>query len=185
MMPRALSSQRAGDCERERRRLRATGSSTLVAQTRTNHPEGILVPRRFRVNAPAVASEIIDGEAVIMNLRSGAYFSTRGSGSLLWSWIEQGIAEDALLDALRQSFADADGQAAPALDAFLSQLLQHELIREIPLHGPIPAPEPRIPPPSRVPFAAPMLEVYTDMQDLLLLDPIHDVSEDEGWPAPK
>jgi len=142
------------------------------------------VPRRFRINAPAVASEIIDGEAVIMNLRTGAYFSTRGSGSLLWSWIEQGVAEDVLLLALRQTFPGVDGQAAPALEAFLSQLLEHELIREVPLQGPIPSPEPKTTP-VNVPFVAPLLEVYTDMQDLLLLDPIHDVSEEEGWPAPK
>jgi hypothetical protein len=29
--------------------------------------------------------------------------------------------------------------------------------------------------------AAPVLEKYTDMQELLLLDPIHDV-EEAGWP---
>ncbi len=142
------------------------------------------MPRRFRVNAPAVASEIIDGEAVIMNLRTGAYFSTRGSGSLLWNWIEQGIPEDVLASALRRSYADADGEVDRTLAVFLTQLLEHELIREIPLQGPIPAPEPEIPV-TGARFAPPVLEVFTDMQDLLLLDPIHDVSEEEGWPAPK
>ena len=34
---------------------------------------------------------------------------------------------------------------------------------------------------SRLPFAAPVLHKYTDMEDLLLLDPIHDVDE-SGWP---
>jgi hypothetical protein len=29
------------------------------------------------------------------------------------------------------------------------------------------------------------LHVYTDMRDLLLLDPIHDVEEQGGWPKPK
>jgi hypothetical protein len=31
-------------------------------------------------------------------------------------------------------------------------------------------------------FTPPVLSRYTDMQDLLLLDPIHDVDE-TGWPA--
>jgi hypothetical protein len=30
-------------------------------------------------------------------------------------------------------------------------------------------------------FEAPVLQKYTDMQDLLLLDPIHDTDE-TGWP---
>jgi len=39
--------------------------------------------------------------------------------------------------------------------------------------------------PAGTVFAPPVLEVYTDMQDLLLLDPIHDVDETVGWPSPK
>jgi hypothetical protein len=31
-------------------------------------------------------------------------------------------------------------------------------------------------------YAQPLLETYTEMQDLLLLDPIHDVGE-AGWPS--
>jgi hypothetical protein len=37
-------------------------------------------------------------------------------------------------------------------------------------------------PAERATFIAPVLAVYTDMQDLLLLDPIHDVDE-IGWPT--
>ena len=33
-------------------------------------------------------------------------------------------------------------------------------------------------------FEAPALQVYTDMEDLLLLDPIHEVDE-MGWPSAK
>ncbi len=35
---------------------------------------------------------------------------------------------------------------------------------------------------DRPAFEAPVLESYSDMQDLLLLDPIHDV-DDAGWPV--
>ena len=33
-------------------------------------------------------------------------------------------------------------------------------------------------------FASPHLEKYTDLQDLIMLDPIHEV-EPKGWPAPR
>ena len=39
---------------------------------------------RFEVNSPAVVSEVIDGEAVIMNLKSGNYFSIQNSGAVIW-----------------------------------------------------------------------------------------------------
>ena len=37
---------------------------------------------------------------------------------------------------------------------------------------------------QRAPFVAPVLQKHTDMQDLLLLDPIHEVDE-TGWPSLK
>ena len=37
----------------------------------------------------------------------------------------------------------------------------------------------------RQPFSTPVLETYTDMQDLLTLDPIHDVDPQQGWPIQK
>ena len=36
---------------------------------------------------------------------------------------------------------------------------------------------------EKLPFEAPVLYTYTDMAELLLLDPIHDVDE-TGWPKP-
>jgi hypothetical protein len=36
----------------------------------------------------------------------------------------------------------------------------------------------------RTPFMPPELEVFTDMKDLLLLDPIHAIGE-AGWPNKK
>jgi hypothetical protein len=36
-------------------------------------------------------------------------------------------------------------------------------------------------PAARQPYEAPALHKYNDMQDLLLLDPVHDVDE-TGWP---
>ena len=34
-------------------------------------------------------------------------------------------------------------------------------------------------------FETPVLSKYTDMQELLLLDPIHDIDPSVGWPFPK
>ena len=37
---------------------------------------------------------------------------------------------------------------------------------------------------ARGAYRTPVLSIYTDMQDLLLLDPIHDVDQ-AGWPTRK
>ena len=35
----------------------------------------------YRVNSPNVVAEVIDGEAVIVNLRNGMYYSLDGGGA--------------------------------------------------------------------------------------------------------
>jgi hypothetical protein len=136
----------------------------------------------YRVNSPSVASEIIDGEAVIMHLGSGQYFSTQDVGGVIWGMIEEGRPLDEMLDALGARYDAEPAAIAAALDGFLRELERHELIAPAE-----PGPSRNgtsVAPASRQPFAAPVLNVYTDMQDLLLLDPIHDVGQ-AGWPVPK
>jgi hypothetical protein len=143
------------------------------------------VERRFRVNTPAVASEIIDGEAVIMNLKSGSYFSTREVGSLLWAWLDQGIPESVIVHSLHAAGEAPLETVSREVRRFIDELLKHDLIRELPADRCGTPPTPNGASPTTFKFAPPVLEVYNDMQDLLLLDPIHDVDEAVGWPSPK
>ncbi len=45
------------------------------------------------------------------------------------------------------------------------------------------APAPLEPVATRLPYVAPTVQKYDDLEDLLLLDPIHEVDE-AGWPVP-
>ncbi len=143
----------------------------------------------FEVNSPAVVGEILDGEAVIMNLKSGNYFSTDKVGSMLWGMIEKGADYQTMLAALDAHF-DADvKQISAAIDAFLDDLITNDLVRTAEIEsvgiGQAELEQPDIVQRNgRGDFTAPVLTVYSDMQDLLLLDPIHDVDEG-GWPTPR
>jgi len=131
----------------------------------------------YEVCAPSVVGEVIDGEAIIMDLRSGAYYSTDGVGSVIWQSIEGGASHSQLL---RVAEAAADTDVARAEVAkFVDDLLARELIRQI--DGKQEESEIAAFP---GPYAPPVLAVHEDMQDLILLDPIHDVHE-MGWPTRK
>ena len=69
-----------------------------------------------------------------------------------------------------------------AVAEFLEQLRKHNLITETSAVRADAGPEPAAD--HRGHWEPPMLSVYEDMKDLLLLDPIHDVDE-QGWPARK
>jgi len=138
------------------------------------------VDKSYRVCAPAVVSEVIDGEAIIMDLRSGNYFSADGSGALVWQAVADGCGREAILAWAAEAFDIDPARATDDIDAFLAQLTEHGLVEAADVAEPTPSPAPI----ARGPYRAPVLTIYTDMQDLLLLDPIHDVDE-AGWPTRK
>jgi len=140
---------------------------------------------RFKPNAPAVVSEIIDGEAVIMHLKSGSYYSTEHVGSQIWTWIEQGLSRAEMLERMAERYPVARQDLATSLDSFIAELVAQDLVRETAV-DPVATPtsDPASVNGAAQPFAAPVLNVYSDMKDLLLLDPIHDVDE-IGWPIQK
>lgn len=142
--------------------------------------------RVFEINTPTVVSEIIDGEAVIINLKSGNYYSTEEVGSLLWSGIEQRKTYRQLVDLLTSVFETLPDDLAAAIDPFIDELITHELIREAPLESAGALSDQVVLPQvnGTREFRTPVLNSYADMKDLLLLDPIHDVDE-VGWPTPK
>lgn len=137
-------------------------------------------PQQYRLNAPLAVAEVIDGEAVIMNMDSGHYFSARGLAGVLWEWTIAGHDVDAMAAAVATAWRH-DG-IHDDVTAFVASLVSHNLV--VPVTGTI---VPLAPIDSTLltmpQYVTPVVDVFTDMQDLLLLDPIHDVGE-AGWPMP-
>lgn len=135
----------------------------------------------YVVNAPSVVSEVIDGELVIMNLQSGNYYSAENSGAMLWAWIEEGYGLNDLRALIQTHYRDVVDDVRSSLNEFIAILLENELIHEVGNAKPcVKLPDPEAGPMT---YRSPEINVYTDMKDMLLLDPIHDVDE-TGWPMP-
>lgn len=118
-----------------------------------------------------------------MNLESGHYFSARGLAGALWEATIAGASADELRSAVRTVWKDVASDAD--VEAFLEQLTEHRLV--VPTSALL-SPQPTdartmLVTVSGFAYQKPVLDVFTDMEDLLLLDPIHDVGE-AGWPMP-
>jgi hypothetical protein len=137
----------------------------------------------YRVNSPYVVHEMIEGEVILVNLDSGSYYSLDGAGAAFWEQLDQGASLPAAVAALQAHYEAAPETIAAAAAALLNDLLAEGLVKEA---GSPPA-SPTVTSLSangRRPFIAPVLNKHTDMQDLLLLDPIHEVDQ-AGWPSAK
>jgi hypothetical protein len=140
-----------------------------------------LAPPPFRINAPNVALQIIDGEAILIHFERGHYFSARGFGCEILRHFARGTQPaEAIADLARRSAASPE-LVSSALADYAERLLAEDLITAHAAGAPQPD-SVEEPPPGRLEFTQPELVKYTDLEDLLLLDPIHDV-DDGGWPA--
>ena len=135
---------------------------------------------RYCVNEPSVISEIVDGETIVLNFESGHYYSFHASATEIWRCVRAGLPVGAVADGVARRFAVDPAAIRPAVAAFVGRLVDEKLVR--------PAPGEAVPPLSAEPderplepFAAPAFEKFTDMEEMLLLDPIHEVG-DAGWP---
>jgi hypothetical protein len=134
----------------------------------------------YCLNAPHIVSEEFDDEYVVLNLAVGTYYSFQGSGNLLWKALVTGARPDAILEAI-----GAGGNPdADACRAFLQRVIELELVRAT--GGADAAELPRDLGRSLASIdTRPVVEVFDDLADFLLADPIHDADVEKGWPVAK
>ncbi|MFT4825721.1 MAG: hypothetical protein ACJASY_003778 [Halioglobus sp.] len=136
----------------------------------------------YEIAGPSIVGEVIDGEAVVMDLDTGNYFSMRNLGAMVWTFITAGNSGESIQSMIIDNYPEASGNASVDLRAFIEQLLGAGLIKLSSNSMQDSQPESALL--STIErYEAPILESFTDMQELLLLDPVHDVAE-TGWPEP-
>ena len=131
----------------------------------------------WQLNDREVSSEVIEGELIVMHLKTGKYYSSSGTGPLVWACLEAGMSAAATRDFVASCCRVSPQSIESDIDGFIESVAAEQLMRESTAEVD-PVPPPCTDPPV---YSKPVLQVYSDMKDLLLLDPIHDVSED-GWP---
>jgi hypothetical protein len=137
--------------------------------------------KHYRANRPDVILEDFSDEVVIVNLASGNYYSIDAVGAEIWAMIQSQAAAGEITTHLSREYEGDPTTIGQAVTKFIGELLSENLI--VPEATAI-AENPKLEPAmsrERGPFTAPVLHKYTDMQELLLVDPIHEVDE-TGWP---
>ena len=149
----------------------------------------------FRISSSQVTQETIDDEVMIVDLESGNYYSLDKAGADIWNLIKmkEGASVGELVASCAERYEGSRVEIENGVRQLVAQLQEEKLIVAVQSNGSSaltngkmggkmsPAHRSQS---KKSRFEVPILHKYTDMQDLLLLDPIHEVDE-TGWPNPK
>src|SRR5262245_59436101 len=124
---------------------------------------------RLRPNDDEVIGKVMDGEAILINLATGSYYAIPDVGAFVWEAIEARCSLEEIALRVSASFEVSVEQARVDILEFAERLMQEGVVALAPdasANGAAPAP-----PACRAPYVAPQLTVYSDMRNLLALDP--------------
>lgn len=141
------------------------------------------MPTALKIAAERALYENIDNEIIVIDIQTGNYFHLTGSGQSIWLLLQQQPTTEAIIAAFEGRFPAQRPLIADAIRQFVQQLKDAALVMDADdVDEPQTLSLDVLPADSE--FMPPQLITYTNMSDLLLLDPIHDV-DDKGWPHKK
>jgi len=137
--------------------------------------------RMWAVREDSVSMERLDGETILINFETGQYFSFRDSSAdILWL-VQSGVDPAHWPAVLAEAFEDLswNEEVQQSISQFLESLFELGVIA---VGAGIDGPSVTLPDDyARTRWTAPSVFANDDLADLLVIDPIHDASED-GWP---
>ncbi len=117
-----------------------------------------------------IAAELFGDEMVLIDIQSGRYFSLRGAAVDVWRLLSVPRSPATLHEAF---VAPNHGE----LDAVLANMLEEGLLLTAAGQASSEGHE------ARHEYRTPQVEVYSDLAELIALDPVHEVDAEMGWPV--
>jgi len=127
---------------------------------------------RLCPNEQDVAAKILDGEAIMINLANGTYYSLDKVGAVVWELLDCGHTVGQVVDQIEQRFEGAAGKAASDIQDLLQAMLEEKIVLQTDACNQRESDPPaHAPPTGMLPYQPPRLQIYRDMADLLALEP--------------
>ncbi len=120
-------------------------------------------------NEQQVAAKVMDGEAILINLATGTYYSIPGTGGFIWSLIERKLCLNDIVSEVAANYDIGRDQIESDVLRLSGELCDEGLVivatAGITNDATIGATV------NRLPYEPPTLEKFTDMAEMFALDP--------------
>ena len=137
--------------------------------------------RRYQLGSEGVVAKVMDGEAIIINLDTGVYYSMDKVGALAWSLLESGHDLTQCIDVVAVKCGAAPEQVSGDLQRLVQELVDENLLVHSSGDAALVVDNETE---MVLPYETPILNIYRDMGDLLALDPPTPGLQLSPWGAP-
>lgn len=132
----------------------------------------------YKLNEEKMFFDIADGQAVVINFVTGMYYGTSSLGSVILDRLVHGNSPDKIRIAV-EALPGCPEDFGTELDSFIAELREKGILipgdtvagGEETMEGNV----------LEDGFVL-TLDEFTEVQDLILADPVHDVDVEKGWP---
>lgn len=129
--------------------------------------------KAFSLKNPPTIAESIDSEVVLINLDTGSYYNITGVAASLWEVLVSGSSFEEIANHYGWS-DDERKRVAEFVDyAVMENLIFETSVADVPNN---------LKPDFDLGDAILCIQKFTDMQEILGLDPIHQADGEAGWP---
>ena len=131
----------------------------------------------YKLNEEKMFYDMAEGQAIVINFTTGMYYGTSSLGSAVLDALLAGTATADVLKAL-QALEGCPADMEEKLNAFVKALQEKEIITAGETTGAACA----IDTAALADGFVLTVDEFTEVQDLILADPVHDVDVEQGWP---
>jgi len=133
----------------------------------------------YRLNDAEMFYDMADGQAVVINFSTGAYYGPNPLGSEILDRLLKGYAEEKIFSALKNA-PGCPADIAEKFQRFINDLKNYNIL----VSGETaPGGDDAFNPSLLAEGFEMKIEEYKEVQDLILADPVHEVDAKTGWPV--
>ncbi len=135
----------------------------------------------YKLNEEKIFFDVADGQAVVINFVTGMYYGTSTLGSAVLEKLVKGCEPEKIAAAVRTVDGCPDDFDVQ-LQAFIDALCGKEILVN---GGASDEEDVKFDAAAFADGFALTVDEFSEVQDLLLADPVHDVDVEQGWPIMK
>jgi len=135
----------------------------------------------YKLNEEKMFFDVAENQAIVINFTSGIYYGTSTLGSVVLERLLKGNAPEEILKALKELDGCPETMEKELTD-FIEKLKEAEILisGETQEGGEEPISQDALADGFEL-----EVDAFSEVQDLILADPVHDVDVEQGWPVLK